>query len=383
MGAIRDCERWGAVILIVLAGVLVGCGSNDTLNYGTITTIAGTGTPAAAATPGDNGDGGAATKAQLGAPACVAVDAAGDVFIGDMTKNVVREVNASGTISTYAGTGTAGYAGDGKAANAAELNAPTACAVDAAGDLYVADSGNNVVRRIDAKGVITTVAGNGNFAGSGKGGFSGDGGAATAAELNQPYGVAIDGAGNLYIADTVNYRVRRVNAATGVIATIAGNGMAGYGGDGGAATSAELYNPEGLAVDGSGDVYFADQANNVVRKVDASGNISTVAGRKKEYGYAGDGGKATSADLNGPTAVALDTAGNLYISDTGDMRVRSVLASTGVIHAVAGDGTAGFKGDGGKATSAELNNPHGLTFDKSGAMYIADYGNGAVRKVTP
>jgi hypothetical protein len=371
------------VILIVLAGVPVGCGSNDTLNYGTITTIAGTGTPAAATTPADNGDGGAATKAQLGGPACVAVDAAGDVFIGDMAKNVVREVNGSGTISTYAGTGTAGYAGDGKAASAAELNAPTACAVDGAGDLYVADSGNNVVRKIDTKGVITTVAGNGDFAGSGKGGFSGDGGAATDAELFQPYGVAIDGAGNVYIGDTLNYRVRKVDAATGVITTIAGNGTAGYAGDGGAATAAELYNPEGMAIDGTGDVYVADQANNVVRKVDASGNISTVAGRKKEYGYSGDGGKATSADLNGPMAVALDGAGNLYISDAGNMRVRSVLASSGVIHTAAGDGTAGFKGDGGKATSAELNNPHGLTFDKGGAMYVADYGNGSVRKVTP
>jgi sugar lactone lactonase YvrE len=367
----------GSALAVLLAGTLAGCGGSGTMNYGTITTLAGTGTP------GYTGDGGPAAKAQLGAPSCVAVDAAGDVFIGDSEKNVVREVNASGTISTYAGTGTAGYSGDGGPATAAELYAPTACAVDSAGDLYVADDANNVVRKIDTKGVITTVAGNGADAGTPNGEFGGDGGAATAAELNHPFGVAVDAAGNLYIADTVNYRVRKVDAASGVITTIAGNGTFGYAGDGKAATSAELYNPEGLAVDAAGDVYIADQANNVVRKVDASGTISTVAGRQKQYGFSGDGGAATSADLSGPTAVVLDSAGNLYISDTGNMRVRSVMASNGVIHAVAGDGTQGFKGDGGKATDAELNNPHGITFDKTGNMFIADYTNGAVRKVTP
>jgi sugar lactone lactonase YvrE len=348
--------------------MLAGCGVNGTLNYGTITTVAGDGTQ------GNAGDGGAATSAKLGGPSCVAVDGAGVLYIVDTTNNDVRRVDGSGNISTYAGTGAAGYSGDNGAAALAELSGPTGCALDSAGDLYIADSGNSVVREISTKGVITTVAGDGTA------GFLGDGGGAISAELNQPYGVALDGSGNLYIADTLNYRVRKVDS-TGTITTIAGNGTRGYSGDGAAATSAELYNPEGLVLDSAGDLYIADQANNVVREI-VSGNIKTIAGQQKDYGYGGDGRRATSAGFDGPTYLALDSAGNLYIADTGDQRIRAVNAA-GEIHTVAGDGLQGYKGDGGKATSAELSHPQGIALDASGNMFVADTGNGAVRKISP
>jgi hypothetical protein len=224
-----------------------------------------------------------------------------------------------GTMVTVAGNGTAGYGGDSGAATKAGLNNPNGVAVDSAGNLYLADSANNAIRKVSAgTGLISTVAGNGTA------GYSGEGVVATGAELNAPTGVAVDGAGDLYIVDFGNYRIREVSTGTGLITTVAGNGTAGYSGDGGAATSAELHNPYGAAVDSAGDLYIADRDNNVIRKVSAgTGLITTVAGNGT-LGYSGDGGAATSAELSSPTGVALDSAGNLYIGDSGNNRVREV-----------------------------------------------------------
>ncbi len=357
---------WGGCLL------MAGCGGTTSVSYGTIATFAGKG-----GTPGYTGDGGAATAATLGTPACVALDAAGNVFVSDSTFHVVRRVNAAGTISTFAGNGTAGYTGDNNAATSAQLNGPNGCALDAAGNLYIADSGNNVVRKVTvATGVITTVAG------TGSAGFSGEGAPPILANLNHPFGVAIDAAGNLLIADTENQRVRKVSFAANTIVTVAGKGTYGYTGDGGPATAAELYNPEGLLVTSGGDILVVEEANGVVRKIAAtSGNISTIAGSVK-YGFAGDGGAATNAQLQGPTAVAMDSAGNLYIADTGNMEIRRV-AMDGTIVTVAGNGTSGFTGDGKASTSANLNRPRGVAIGAGGAMYIADTGNAVVRKVAP
>ena len=216
-------------------------------------------------------------------------------------------------------------------------------AVDASGNLYIADTGNNRIRKVSATGIITTVAGNGSA------GYSGDGGPATSAQLDGPEGVAVDGSGNLYIADTCNNRIRKVSA-TGIITTVAGNGSAGYSGDGGPATSAQLSLPAGVAVDGSGNLYIADSGNNRIRKVSATGIITTVAGNGSP-GYSGDGGPATSAQLNQPAGVAVDASGNLYIADSSNNRIRKVSA-TGIITTVAGNGFDGYSGDGGPATSA-------------------------------
>lgn len=370
-------QRRCAEAVVVATGLLMlcaaGCGSGGIVSYGTITTLAGTG-----GVSGYSGDGAGATSARLISPSCVAVDSGGNVYIGDAGAHVVRKVASGGTISTFAGTGTAGYSGDGGKASGAQLNAPEACAVDVTGNLYIADTGNSAVRKVNAAtGIITTLAGTGGA------GFSGDGGAAAGAQLNQPYGIAVDTSGNVFVADTLNYRVRKITAATGVITTIAGTGTYGFSGDGGAATAAQLANPEGLAVTSTGDLYVAQQASNLVRKIAAGGTITTVAGESNRYGFGGDGGKATSAQMNGPSAVVVGGSGDLFIADTGNMEVREVVASSGVMNAAVGDGTQGFKGDGGAATSAELNHPRGLALDGAGNMYIADYGNSVVRKVTP
>ena len=269
------------------------------------------------------------------------------------------------TVTTIAGDGTSGFGADGPAL-AAPLN-PAGIAVDAAGNVYIAD--DNLVRKISG-GVITTVAGNGSY------GFSGDGGPATSAQLLNPHGLAVDSAGNLYIADTLNLRIRKVS--NGVITTIAGNGTYGSDGDGGPATSAQLNMPYGIAVDTAGNIYIADESNNRIRKV-SKGVITTVAGNGA-FGYSGDGGPATAAQLNWPRGVAVDAAGNLYIADTESNRIRKV--SNGVITTVAGNGTRDFDKDKVPATTAPLNWPQSVTVDKAGNVYIADSFNNRVRKVS-
>jgi sugar lactone lactonase YvrE len=311
------------------------------------------------------------TSAALGGPQAGAVDATGNLFFSvSGGLNVVLRLDAiTNVLALVAGNGTLGYSGDGGPATSAQLAIPNGVALDAAGNLYIADAGNHCIRKV-SNGVITTVAGNGTS------GYSGDGGPATTAQLAIPWGVAVDAAGNLYIGDFSNYRVRKVS--NGVMTTVAGNGTRGYSGDGGPATSAELTQPQGVAVDGAGNLYIADGGNQRIRKV-ANGVIATVAGNGT-LGFSGDKGPATSAQLSTPEYVAVDSAGNLYIADLGNSRVR--LVSNGVITTVVGNGTAGFGGDNGPAISAQLNGPLGMAVDSAGNLYIADYQNHRVRKVS-
>jgi uncharacterized protein (TIGR03437 family) len=330
------------------------------LSGGNVTTIAGNGLLSY------SGDGGGATSAQINAPLGVAVDGSGNLYIADTANNVVRRVSASGSISTFAGNGTAGFGGDGGSPTGAQLNGPQGLAVDSSGNLYIADTQNNRVRKISG-GSITTVAG------TGTAGFGGDGGAPGGAQLNLPMGVAFDGSGNLYIAEFGNNRVRKISG--GSIATVAGTGVFGYSGDGSAATSAQLNGPESVAVDSLGNLYIADSANNAVRRV-TGGIITTVAGTGLP-GFSGDGGLATGANVANPVAVAVDSAGNLYIAD-GSLRVRKVFLS-GVITTIAGGSTHGYTGDGGTATGAQLNRPSALAVNGAGNVWVADTGNNAVR----
>jgi sugar lactone lactonase YvrE len=335
---------------------------------GTIYTVAGNGAM------GFSGDGLLSTTASLGAPYAVAADAAGNLYIADFGNNRIRKVSLSGIISTVAGNGTRGFSGDGGPATSASLAGPDGVAVDNAGNLYIADLANYRIRRVSPAGMISTVAGNGAK------GFSGDGGPATSASLAGPEGVAVDAAGNLYIADPSNYCVRKVSPS-GIITAVAGNGVSGFSGDGGPATSAALAYPMGVAVDAAGDLYIADASNNRVRQVSPSGTISTVAGNGA-YKFAGDGGPATSASLYFPSAVAVDTAGSLLIADHANNRIRKV-SPPGTITTVAGNGAVGFSGDGGPATSASLSYPAGMAVDASGNLYIADAGNNRIRRVSP
>ena len=336
---------------------------------GNISTVAGT-----------SGDGAAATAALLNRPTGVALDGAGNLYIADWGNNRIRKVDSSGNISTVAGTGTWGFSGDGGPATEAQLREPLDVALDGAGNLYIADTINQRIRKVDSSGVITTVAGSGTY-GYVIHGFSGEGVAATEAQLYNPSGVALDGAGNLYIADTHNLRIRKVDTA-GVITTVAGDGTQNYGGDGGPAVAAQLWNPSAVALDGSGNLYIADSVNNRIRKVDTAGVITTVAGSSTTGGFGGDGGPATAAQLRGTFGVALDGSGNLYIADWDNNRIRKV-DTAGMISTVAGDGTRGFGGDGGAATAAQLYRPQGVALDGSGNLYIADTDNNRIRKVGP
>jgi sugar lactone lactonase YvrE len=333
-----------------------------------ITTVAGNGAA------GYVGDGGAATNASLANPLGMALDAVGNLYVADESNNCVRKVDTKGVITTVAGNRTIGYSGDGGKAINARMAHPFDVVLDAAGNLYLADEGlaNARIRKVDTNGIITT------FAGNGMAGYSGDGGAATSASLGQPVGLALDAFGNLYIADNSNERVRKVNP-NGIITTVAGNGTSGYSGDGGAATSASFNTLRGVAVDAAGSLYIADHVNNRVRKVARNGIITTVAGNGSR-GYSGDGGAATKAALNRPEGLGLDAAGNLYIADTQNNRIRKVDTS-GIIATVAGTGVAGYSGDGGAATSALLNSPCRVALDASGNLYLSDGSNNRIREV--
>jgi sugar lactone lactonase YvrE len=374
---------------------------------GTISTVAGNGSF------GSSGDGGPATAARLEVPISVAADAAGNLYVGEQYK--IRKVTPGGTISTAGnlpattyGVSPAGIAvdaagnmyvadpnngrilkitpggaattvagayeavslGDGGPATEAHIR-PSAVTLDPAGNLYIAEMTSHRVRSVNPGGVINTVAGDGTA------GFSGDGGPRTEARFNNPVGMAMDSAGNLYIADMENNRVRKITVE-GVVTTVCGNGSAGFSGDGGLATDAQLYSPMGVAVDSAGNLYISDTQNNRVRKVSTTGIITTVAGRKQVLQFSGDGGPATEADVNRPSALALDSAGNLYIAASG--RIRKV-TTDGIIRTVAGTGQADHdQGDGGPATEFPVS-PMGLVLDSAGNLYIATYQY--IRRVTP
>ena len=398
---------------------------------GVITTVAGDGKA------GYTGDGGLATSAELALPIGVTVDDIGNVYIADAGNQRIRKVS-SGSISTVLGSAASGSSGDGGAATSTELSQPAAIALDSSGNLYIAEQGSQRVRKV-SNGIITTVAGNGTQ------GYKGDNGPATEAELSGPLGLYVDSTGNLYIADTGNNVIREVSG--GVISTIAGNGTAGYSGDSGHATSAELNTPTGLGMDASGNLYIADSGNVAIRKVTngvittfagggpgseggvcgtdtlsdanpyvftiptgvafdksgnlyvadtggnqrvfkiSSGNITQFAGAGEcggsaagPRGYNGDSISAVNALLNYPVSVAVDNSGNVYIADSLNQRVRKV--SNGVITTVAGNGKAGFGGDGGSPTAAQLTWPSGVAVDASGNVYIADLGNNRIREVS-
>ena len=376
---------------------------------GMISTFAGTGTG------GFGGDGGSATSSLLWGPRGVAADGSGNVYIADTFNSRVRRVDSSGAISTFAGTGTRGFGGDGGAAISARLDGPDGVAADGSGNVYIADFGNDRIRRVDSSGNISTILaapavrsprgvavdGSGNvyvaelsrvrkvdaltnevstLASAGSYGFGPDGVAATSSLLAAPGRVAVDGSGNVYITDRDSHRVRKV-APSGIISTFAGTGMQGFDGDGGAATSARLQEPTGVAVDGSGNVYIAQGNNHRIRKVAPSGIISTFAG-SGAFGFGGDGGSATSAQFTWPEGVAVDGSGNVYFATWGDARIRKV-APSGIISTFAGSSALGFGGDGGPAASAMLDSPRGVAVDSSGNVYIADRGNHRIRKVDP
>jgi photosystem II stability/assembly factor-like uncharacterized protein len=330
---------------------------------GVITTVAGTGTS------GSAGDQGQATSAQLNQPFGTVVDLAGNLYIADEFNHRVRKVTPSGVISTIAGDGTAAFGGDGGAATAAKLNRPTGLAFDASGNLYIADRLNSRIRMVNTSGVISTVAGT-TF------GFSGDGGQATSAQLNAPTDVAFAPSGELYIADGNNHKIRKVNAS-GIISTVAGTTQ-GFSGDGGQATAAQFRFPLCIDFDSSGSLFISDNTNHRIRKVNASGVITTVVGTTQ--GFLGDGGQATAARLNFPLGITIDGADNIFIADAANSRIRKV-DNSGVITTVAGNGTSGFSGDGGPATSAQLNGVFDVTLDAVGNFYIADTSNNRIRKV--
>ena len=332
---------------------------------GIISTFAGS------LTPGDSGDGGPATQALLSSPQGLAVDTGGNLYVSSGCR--VRKVTPQGIISAFAGNGQCSTTVvEGVPALNSPLNSPSGLAIDQNGVMYIAQLQDGRIRRVGTDGIITTIAG-----ASGRG-VSGDGGPATAAMLNAPTGLALDSAGDLYISD--NYRIREITT-NGIIHTVTGSGTPNFTGDQGPASLATISPPTGVATDASGDVYIADSANFRVRKIDSSGIITTYAG-SGNLGFAGDGGQARDAVLNTPWGIVVDPAGNVLFSDAGNHRVRKI-APNGVITTIAGGSAPGFAGDGGPATQALLNGPLGLALDPAGNLYVADSQNRRVRKIDP
>ncbi|HEV7862147.1 MAG TPA: hypothetical protein VGR20_05580 [Acidimicrobiia bacterium] len=372
------------LFIVALAGLVVAPPARAVT--GTITTVAGK------SPSGYSGDGGQARDAYMNEPRTLTFDGAGTMYIVDTFNQVIRRVGLDGVITTIAGHATgyvprkdsdckANFAGEGVPARQATMSCPHSAAVAANGDLFIADSANHVIRKVDhASGIITTVVGQG-----GKNGDDGDGGPATAAHIDGPKGIVFDAGGNLLIADSGNDRIRRVDSATGIIATVAGTGDTGVTGNGGPATAARLSEPRTLAVAPDGSIYFTEPKENLVRKIDPAGIITAFAGTGKA-GFSGDGGPAARAELNFNRGVNVDGAGTVWIADSLNQRIRKVDAS-GTITTVAGNGkpcyysTNNNCGDGGAASAAGFATPRALDFDDAGNLYVADTFNERVRRI--
>lgn len=332
-----------------------------------ITTFAGT-------SGGFSGDGGQATFAQMNNPTGLVFDASGNLFIADNNNKRIRKVDTLGVISTIAGIGTYGYSGDGGQASLCEFRSPVVITIDLIGNLYIADEINSIVRVINTSGIINLAAGT--PVGPG---YSGDGGKADTAKLNRPNGVFYDtSTGTLYIADTYNSVIRSINSS-GIISTVVGNGTSGFSGDGGNALAAQLSYPQGIFIDQNGNMYIGDTGNNRIRIVNTNGIINTMAGIGTA-GYSGDGGPALLAQLKGPCGVKLDAGGNLFVADYFNHVIRKIDPAF-TISTIAGS-TQGFSGDGGPATSAKLYFPNDIAITPAGDMFIADQANHRIRKVT-
>lgn len=364
----RISRQWCPELLLVLifsSGLFVSAAPGD------ISTVAGNGSGAF------SGDDGPAVSASIRYPQAIALDTLGNLFITDLVNQRIRRVDVvTGIMTTIAGTGSSNYNGDGIPAVTAQLNYPDGVAVAPNGDVYIADFTNQRVRRIDAEtDLISTVAG------TGVAGFDGDG-PATTKRLNDPVHVFFEASGDLLIADVTNERIRRLDLATGLINTVAGTGTAGYNGDDIPATSAHLNQPTGVVSDGEGNIYFADQQNQRIRMIDAStGLISTLAGDGTPATL-GDGGLAVAAQVSSPCSLCLDAAGNLFLVELGTHVIRRIDAGTGIITTVAGQaGTNGFTGDGGPAVGALLDNPYDVVFDQTGNLYFSDAGNHRIRRI--
>ena len=338
---------------------------------GTITTMVGTGEA------GYEGDGGPAGEARLSEPFMCAFDRQGNLYVAESANHCVRRVDGhSGIITTVAGSGVLGYGGDGGPATEATLNQPYALDIAVNGDLYIVDRLNAVIRKVEAaSGTISTVAG------SGSPGSSGDGGPATEAALREPNDCFLDGKGGLLIADVQDQRIRRLDLASGIITTFAGNGDKARAGDGLPAPQASIFGARAVCGDGRGNIYICEREGNGVRRVDASGIMSTFAGTG-ERGFSGDGGAALAATWGAPKAIRCDESGNVLVVDTENHAIRRIEAATGVVITVAG-GRHGGDGDGGPATDAGLDRPHGCCVDSEGNLYIADSNNHRVRVVRP
>lgn len=336
---------------------------------GMIQTVAGTGVK------GYAGDGGPALQALLSEPFMCAFDAQGNVYIAEATNHCVRRIDrATGIITTVAGTGVAGYSGDGGLATRATLNQPYALQIDTNGDIYIVDRLNAAIRKVEAAtGIITTVAG------TGEPGSSGDGGLGTRAQLREPNDCFLDGHGGLLIADVQDQRIRRLDVHTGIITTFAGTGDKARAGDGRPAAAASILGARAVCMDRRGNTYICEREGNGIRKVDANGLMSTYAGTG-ERGYSGDGGPALAATWGAPKAIRCDHHGNLLVVDTENHAIRRIDALTGVVTTIAG-GQRGSMGDGGPATAAGLDRPHGCDVDAQGNIYIADSNNHRVRVV--